>query len=90
MRSLGGAPDHLKKQLTSDFRSAEIAFLDRLILGYAEMITLRAHAITRDHIDSLRAEGLTDLMLHDIVQVTAYFNYVNRIADGLGVELEHP
>jgi alkylhydroperoxidase family enzyme len=37
---------------------------------------------------SLRALGWSDLEIHDAAQVIAYFNYINRIADGLGVDLE--
>jgi len=36
----------------------------------------------------LRASGLTDRDIVDLNEVVAYFNYVNRVADGLGVELE--
>ncbi len=36
----------------------------------------------------LRASGLTDRDIVDLNQVAAYFNYVNRVAHGLGVELE--
>lgn len=36
----------------------------------------------------LRQLGWSDLQIHDACQVVAYFNYVNRIADGLGVDLE--
>lgn len=36
----------------------------------------------------LRALGWSDLEIHDAAQVVAYFNYINRIADGLGVDLE--
>ncbi len=39
-------------------------------------------------LDILRQQDLSDPAIHDIVQVTAYFNYINRIADGLGVDLE--
>jgi alkylhydroperoxidase family enzyme len=39
-------------------------------------------------IDELRAAGLSDQAIHDAVQVIAYFNYINRIGDGLGVDLE--
>ncbi|MBD3332719.1 peroxidase [candidate division GN15 bacterium] len=72
----------------SDWRTAELDQLDRFILDYAERITLRAHTITREYVDGLRAIGMDDTMLHDVVQVTGYFNYINRLADGLGVELE--
>ena len=44
--------------------------------------------IDRAYIETLREAGFDDQMLHDAVQVIAYFNYVNRLADGLGVELE--
>ncbi len=36
----------------------------------------------------LREAGLSDRAIHDAAQVTAYFNYINRIADGLGVDPE--
>ncbi len=42
----------------------------------------------RADVEALRRQGFTDRAVHDIVQVTAYFNYINRIADGLGVDLE--
>ena len=82
------APESLKQALITDWRTAELDQLDRFILDYAERTTLRAHTIDREYIDGLRAIGMDDVMLHDIVQVTAYFNYVNRLADALGVELE--
>ncbi len=39
-------------------------------------------------VDALRAQGLDDLAIHDAIQVVAYFNYINRIADAVHVELE--
>jgi alkylhydroperoxidase family enzyme len=39
-------------------------------------------------LDELRAAGLDDPAIHDAVQVIAYFNYITRIADALGVEPE--
>ncbi len=44
--------------------------------------------MTRSDIDRLRVQGLSDRDVVDANQVVAYFNYVNRIVDGLGVELE--
>ena len=38
--------------------------------------------------EALRAAGWEDRAIHDACQVVAYFNYVNRIADGLGVDPE--
>lgn len=39
-------------------------------------------------IEDLRAEGLSDAAIHDGAAIVAYFNFVNRLALGLGVELE--
>ena len=39
-------------------------------------------------VETLRGHGFDDRAIHDIVQVVAYFNYLNRVADGLGVDLE--
>ena len=44
--------------------------------------------MAKDDLDSLRHYGFTDEQLSDAVQVISYFNYINRIADGLGVDLE--
>lgn len=40
------------------------------------------------HIATLRDHGFSDEAIHDAFQVVAYFAYINRIADGLGVEYE--
>ncbi len=88
MRSLGGVDDALKQQLVTDYRTADITDQDKLILEYAEKITRDAASITQDYIDKLKRHHMPDRMLHDIVQVASYFNYINRLADGLGVELE--
>ena len=58
------------------------------MLEYVEMITRTPAAIDEEYIGHLRKGGFDDRMLHDIVQVSAYFAYVNRLADGLGIELE--
>jgi alkylhydroperoxidase family enzyme len=39
-------------------------------------------------LDALRAHGLDDRAIHDATQVIGYFNYINRIADALGTDLE--
>ena len=44
--------------------------------------------MTRGDLDRLRGLGLDDPAIHDAVQVVAYFNYITRIADALGVEPE--
>ena len=38
--------------------------------------------------DALRAHGLDDAAIHDAIQVIAYFNYINRVAEGVGTDSE--
>ena len=58
------------------------------MLQYAEKLTREPANLTEEDVLSLRKTGFTDRDIFDVNQVVAYFNYVNRIADGLGVELE--
>lgn len=44
--------------------------------------------MTEEDIQHLRSLGFIDKDIHDAVQVIAYFNYINRVADALGVEPE--
>lgn len=55
---------------------------------YAEKLTRLPSAVTEEDLDPLRRLGLDDRAIVDANQVVAYFNYVNRVAEGLGVELE--
>lgn len=58
------------------------------MLEYVEKLTVRPREVGEADIDLLRTAGFTDRDIHDICEVTAYYAYVNRIADGLGVTLE--
>ncbi len=74
--------------LVRDYRTLELPPVDRAILDYAVKLTRSPGDITQEDIAPLRACGLDDVAIHDLVSVTAYFAFVNRIADGLGVALE--
>lgn len=58
------------------------------MLEYAIKLTRTPHAVTRADVDRLRAAGFDDTGVLDVCQIVCYYNYVNRLADGLGVELE--
>jgi uncharacterized peroxidase-related enzyme len=60
----------------------------RLLCRYALELTTRPWDVREQDLLSLRRGGMSDRDIVDANQVVAYFNYVNRIADGLGVELE--
>ncbi len=61
---------------------------DRAMLGYVEKLTLRPYAVTREDLDALRAEGLDDTGILQVNLIASFFNYINRVADGLGVGQE--
>jgi len=58
------------------------------LLAYADKLTLAPASCGAADVHALRAAGLGDEQILDGVQVAAYFNYINRIADALGVDLE--
>ncbi len=58
------------------------------MVSYAIKLTAEPSSVTSEDITELRNAGLTDRDILDLCEVTAYYAYVNRIADGLGVELE--
>lgn len=55
---------------------------------YAIDLTLHPNEMTQENVNRLYDVGLSDEQITIAVQVISYFNYINRIADGLGVELE--
>lgn len=60
----------------------------RVLVRLAVALTVEPSADPERHVVAARDAGLTDRGVHDAVNVVAYFNYVNRVALGLGVELE--
>ena len=58
------------------------------MLDYSVKLSETPSAVTADDVERLRDVGFEDAAILDICQVTAYYNYANRLADGLGLELE--
>ena len=71
--------------LKHDFRSAPISEQDRVMLEYVEQITRDATRITPDDHQRLRAVGFDDRGILQITLIASWFNYINRVADALGV-----
>lgn len=61
---------------------------ERSMLAYAMALTVDPSGMSRDSLEAMRAAGLDDQAILEANQVVAYFAYVNRVVDGLGVELE--
>ena len=72
----------------ADYTSVELSAREIAILDYAIKLTQRPAEMVADDVKQLREHGLDDRAIHDLCACVAYFAFVNRIADGLGVELE--
>ena len=59
------------------------------MLDYTHKLTLTPWEMVEADVQTLRDHGFSDRAILDINQITAYYAYVNRIADGLGVPLEN-
>ena len=87
LRKLTG-DEELVEQLIEDWRTAAIDPADQAMLNYAEKLTVRPWDMVEADVQHLRQAGFSDAAILDINQVTAYYAFVNRLADGLGVEME--
>ena len=71
-----------------DWRTASLTPRQAALCDYAEKLTRAPARMTEEDLAPLRAAGLTDTDILDAVQVIGYFNYINRVADALGVDPE--
>jgi uncharacterized peroxidase-related enzyme len=71
-----------------DYKTAPISEKEKAMLDYAVKLTKKPAAVKKEDLGKLRDFELSDRDILDLNQVAAYFNYVNRTADGLGIELE--
>jgi uncharacterized peroxidase-related enzyme len=71
-----------------DYRKADLSPRERALCEFAVKLTHVAAEVGQEDIDALRKEGLDDPTISDAIQVVGYFNYVTRVADGVGIEDE--
>ncbi|MBI9012551.1 MAG: hypothetical protein JEZ08_10015 [Clostridiales bacterium] len=71
-----------------DYKTADITKQEKIMLRYAEKLTLTPGKMVEKDVIMLRKAGFEDVDILDINQIVAYYAYVNRTADGLGVSLE--
>lgn len=74
--------------LAKNFKKSTLEQQDELLSNYAYELTVNPDSDFSNHIDKMKKAGLTDRAILDATLVIAYFNFVNRIVKGLGVELE--
>ena len=80
--------DELLAALERDPASAPLEPRQRALVDYALKLTRAPHAVMESDVTAMRGTGLSDEAIHDAAAITAYFNFVNRMASGLNVELE--
>lgn len=80
--------DELLVMLERDPANAPLESRQQALVDYAIKLTRTPHAVTEADITALRETGLSDAALHDAAAIIGYFNFVNRLASGLNVELE--
>ena len=73
------------RALQADYRTAPISEEDRIMLDYVVQLTKDATRISpKDH-ERLRTAGFNDKAILQITLISSWFNYINRVADALGV-----
>ncbi len=78
----------MAEQVKRDYRRAKLTRRQKALAQFAVLVTRRPSAVRPRHLNALRKQGLSDRDILDAVQVISYFNYINRIADALGVDPE--
>jgi uncharacterized peroxidase-related enzyme len=74
--------------LEKDYRTAPITPQERVMLDYVVKLTKDATKVWKDDIEGLRAAGFDDRGILQITLIASWFNYINRVADALGVGRE--
>ena len=71
-----------------DYTQADLDPQTRGMLDFAARLTREPWSMKKEHVEGLRALGLSDEQVLSVVLITCRFNFLTRLADGLGVELE--
>ncbi len=83
-----GDLDTLVNAVADDFRQAKLSPANFALAEMAERLTVAPAEMGAPDVEKLRSHGFDDEAISEAYQAASYFNYINRIADGLGVDLE--
>ncbi len=75
----------LSNAIKQDYRTADLTPEERAMLDYVAKLTRNPISVQREDIENLRLHGFTDEAILQINLIASWFNYINRVADGLGV-----
>ena len=74
--------------MATDWTKANLSEPDKALCRFAEKLTQSPALMTEQDVIELRTAGFEDVAIHDATQVIGYFNYINRVADALDVDVE--
>lgn len=74
--------------MARNWHEANLDVGDSALCEFAAKLTHNQHDMGPDDLEQLRGYGFDDTAIHDATQVIGYFNYITRVADGLGIEPE--
>lgn len=77
--------ESLSNAIKQDYKAADITPEERAMLDYVAKLTLAPSTVQREDIEKLRQHGFDDVAILQINLIASWFNYINRVADGLGV-----
>lgn len=80
--------NELIEALQNDYTTAPITEQERVMIDYVVQITKDATRISPSHHERLREVGFDDKAILQITLIASWFNYINRVADALGVGRE--
>ena len=75
-------------EIEYNWKSSSLSEVQTAMCLFAEKLTLQPGTISKLDIETLTEYALSDKEISEIVQIVSYFNYINRVADGLGLEPE--
>jgi uncharacterized peroxidase-related enzyme len=82
--------ESLVDQLRVDYRTAPISDAERAMLDFAVQLSIDATRLSREDVEGLRRHGFDDRAVLQITLIASWFNYINRVADALGVGRDDP
>lgn len=80
--------DQQLRAIQDDYRSANLPPRETALLDFSILLTKSPSSVRKDELGALRSHGYSDEQLVDAVHCISYFNFINRVLDGLGVDPE--
>ncbi len=80
--------DEMARAIQHDYQTAGLGKEEVALLDYAVKLTTSPSSMTEEDVQCLRSHGFTEEQIVDAVHCIGYFNFINRVLDGLGVDPE--